>query len=620
VKPRLFAHDLKDGTIFVALNRGDVHYPMWGGMQSEDELRGEVGRLWAAAYDAKRPEIERLQRNDLLYQGHHFNIPSMNRQSVIPNLCFSTTETVVSDYIQSRPRPEPVPRRAMDRGRADRIAQFAQHLMDMDGFDYAFVQGARSKFKHGWNVTLVCFDQQSGMPYPKPWSVHDFYRDPAATSEENLEYFFLGTPVATRLLRQMFPKAAGEIQPDGIASPSYEAFVRPRYEMMRGSASNVISSVLSFSTGSGPLPSTTTKLIGPEGGGRVSADTTFLLQMFARDRTRIPVPYSGELVDKQTGARVPAVVRFYWEPLCESGWCCTQLTAGGKVLDSSPVDSCYDGMPVVFGRDYDLRPDYFEGLGEIDNIYSLNRSITRRMNLLNRSLEYEALPLLVIDRDAGADIDKNALGPGDRISKTRGSELKWLDFRGVSQHQFELLAMELRLLEMVSGVSDVQYGRRPAGIEAAAAIRELRSGARVRITAKESSMLRELSHLLKKLMVCAGKKLNRRYFFQSTRGEPTWIDPEELLDEYSIRFAIGTASVASRLELEERALGLFQAGLIDQEAALQDIDYRGREEVVARMRAQQMQEMQFQMAMAEKASKNGGGAGQPSRNPAEARR
>ena len=53
MKPRLFAHDLKDGTIFVALNRGDVHYPMWGGMQSEDELRGEVGRLWAAKSGGK---------------------------------------------------------------------------------------------------------------------------------------------------------------------------------------------------------------------------------------------------------------------------------------------------------------------------------------------------------------------------------------------------------------------------------------------------------------------------------------------------------------------------------------------------------------------------------------
>jgi hypothetical protein len=160
-----------------------------------------------------------------------------------------------------------------------------------------------------------------------------------------------------------------------------------------------------------------------------------------------------------------------------------------------------------------------------------------------------------------------------------------------------------RVMDTVSGVQDVSQGQRPAGIEAASAIRRLQEAAQTRVRGKESQAHDARARLLKKLMVCAGKKLQANLGFKGSSGAFVNMNPEDLLDQFEIRFAAGTGSVNGRASQEEKAMALFQSGAIDEQELLTAFDWKNREAVLQRLAVRREQEMMMAAATAA----NGGG-------------
>lgn len=621
----MFTYGLPDGSTFVAHERADYQYPLYGGAKSEEDLAAHVAKLWQDAYESKKPDTDELIRNEKLYSGFHYETPQSNRNNVVANLAFAAVEDVWPALIETRPRPEIVPHGIWSAEKAARMQAFAEWLMDRGWFDQAIRLGDRTKLKQGWNVHLIVFDHDTGMPYAKAYSNFNFYRDPAATSEESLQYYFLAAPVPTDVLRAQFPQRAADIHPDGIASPEYEATVRPYYENQRGNAAGVIGPLLSFSKATEPVPSTSTRLLAGTEFTQRHAQTTFLLQLFIRDRSYMRVPYKGSIA-LEDGTQVPGITKWFKEPCSPSGWTVVQMTASGKILDCGPLDPAFDGMNVVVGRDYDQRPYKFEGVGEIRIQAPVNRSFNRRYNLVNKSAEFETTPALLYDQGAGTDLQNRQVTPGESLKKQRGSEIKWLEHPGVSEQQFKMMELELRLWQMLTGNQDASQGRTPGGIEAASAFREMRMASQKRVRGKEPGLFDERAQLLKKLMVCAAKKLRRRIFFRASGGQLAFVDPDEVLEGWDIRFAQGSGTAYTRAEQEEKAVTMFQIGLIDQQAALEDLDYRRRGEVLTRAAAMREMELKLAEQQSQQGNKNEGSSGSNGStnggkpNPAEARR
>jgi hypothetical protein len=286
----------------------------------------------------------------------------------------------------------------------------------------------------------------------------------------------------------------------------------------------------------------------------------------------------------------------YWEPCSESGWTVVQMTSDGVILDESPLDTCFLGLPIVIGRDY-WHEGRFYGIGEIDNVLPINRAYNRRKRLLNRALEFEATPVLLVDRDIGSDFDASGMDPGDVIKANRGARAEFLSFQGPQSGQFELLQVERMDGDIVSGVHDVQSGRKPKGVESGVAMRALQEAGQTRIRGKERPGFHEQTILLKKMMYCAAKKLNRNIMYQTNGGQQLSISPQELLHEYDIRFAEGTGMATSKAALEEKLLNMYGMGLIDRQAVLEQSEIPGWQMIAQRMA------MMEQMA-AEQAAKN----------------
>jgi hypothetical protein len=618
------ANGIPPGSHFVADHRIVFDQDLLCGMTEED-FKGWVFRCFRAAYAAKKPETERLKTLEMYYSGFHFLDPQMNREMKVTNLCFSTVETVHPVMTEQTPRPEVVMRRQYTPDVASKLQEYACWLMDTTEFDLNHHLNTREKLKYGWCVHLLVVDPATGMCWPKPWSVFDFYKDPYARHEDEMEWFFLASPVPTAWLREHYPECAEEIFADNIASPAYDALERPYYDAFSaGGGYDSLDGIMGGHFGlEGPLYSGMTSdnsefggqpLVTPEEGRMQDTGTTFTLQMFVRDRRRIPVHYSGQIASQQQGeltfTYAPTAKNYVRnEPCSESGWVCIPVTASGALLKPHAVDACFLGAPIEIGRDY-AQAGRFYCPGEMDHIIPINRSINRRYNLLNRSLEFEAVPILLADSDSGVDIDQRAVEPGDVLKKVRGSSIQWLEFGGAAAQQFTLLNMEALDVDKVSGVQDVSQGRRPEGIEAASAIRNLQEAAQTRIRGKEGPAFIEYTRLLKKMMVATGKKCKQPIYFRARNGEQDSIDPAWLRYEYDIRFAKGSGTLLGRAANEDKYLQLAQTGLIDQQTALEAFDVPNIPTIMQRLAAQQL--IARNAAAAQNGgSKNGKGSPQP---------
>lgn len=571
----LFTQPIGDGRFFIAHNRLEPKIDPLRGM-SEEDFRGWFFERFREAYVAKKPETERLKLNELYYSGFHYTTPEQMRSMKITNLCFSTVETVHPVMTEMKPRPEIIPRRQYQEHEVTAIQEYAQWCMDSTQFDLNHHTNTREKLKHGWCVHLLVVDPDTGLCWGKPYSVFDFYPGAGTTNEDEMELFFLARPVSTAWLQERYPNLAERIRSDNIASPGYDVLQKPYFDLygMGGDYSSLDRIVTGgFHLEGEPDPGGARALI-PGGMERQdAAGTTFVVHGFFRDRRLMAVHWTGDIAapaeDGQSFVHTPSARNYVThEPYCESGWFSVPFTADGVMLDCGPLDPCFLGAPIEIGRDY-AQVGRFYCPGEQDHIIPINRSINRRYNMLNRSLEYESVPVMVADTDTGIDIDQRSVEPGDVLKKVRGSEIRWLEFRGAQAQQFELLALEQRDVDTVSGVHDVQQGRRPEGIEAAAAIRNLQNAAQTRIRGKEGPAFVEYARLLKKMMVATGRKAKAPIYFRGSNGMMTSVDPAWLTYEYDIRFAQGSGTALGRAMNEEKYLGLHGAGLIDQQTALE---------------------------------------------------
>jgi hypothetical protein len=354
--------------------------------------------------------------------------------------------------------------------------------------------------------------------------------------------------------------------------------------------------------------------------------TTFLLQMFARDYGKQPVTYDGDLMtpDHDDPERRPISTPYTHrtqEPRCDSGWCVITMTGTGKFLGPPdqpygclPLDDCFLGLPLVIGRDYPTS-DRFECKGELDDLISLQKAVNRRKWLLDRALEIAANPPVITHQNSGLSANTNIINGGDILRIRQGTDLKYLDYRGPAEWQFNMLAVDQRDFDTVGGAHDVTQGQRPAGIEAASAIENLQQAAQVRIRGKLPEMFREYGLLETKCLHAMGKKFAPSLRLRSSSGADFNLFADDLLDNFDVAFAEGTGTLLAREQAAAEAKELFQLGLVDEAYVWERLDLKGREALAERfaLRAQQQAQMQKEMAREQGGGRRGGVASNASR-------
>lgn len=604
-----FSKRFDDGRIFIADDRvtvGDLPYPK--NIENEDQLRTWVYDCYQKSFSAMVPEYARMRLLERYYSGFHYLDPNDNFNNEITNYAFSIVETVWPELVSERPRPVIRPRfgSITPYDRIKKHQKIASWCMDVTGFDRYRRMGMRSKLKYGWNVALMVGDPKTGLPFPKHWSNWHFMPNASATNPENMMFFHLSGPVARATVEAVFGQ---RVEADNYVSPSYRVMVQNYYDYYAardvdgGSALPWITKQIQDEAD--PVAAAADTWLVPGSGQRIQgADTVFLNQMIFRDLTKMKVAYSGTW-------RLPSGVQYQgiWEDeqyCCESGWRVATIAANGKVLQCKELDPAWGGENVVVGYDYQ-HEDRFFGQGELDAVLPKIRAINRQYHLLDQASEFELLPIIIRDQDSATDLSRSSFSPGETITKKRGSQVQVLDINGVGPHQFGLLERRMADVDVISGVHDVQQGQRPAGIEAAAAIRSLMSQALKRTTAKVPQYLDEMASIVTKQLTYMSKKLDRQLLAMSRDGQEMSISPDEFNYAFDLTFDYSTATAAGRQLREEQIFALFDRGIVDEQYVIEELELPGAAELVQRAMIRRQEELQIQLVAAVASGKNDGG-------------
>lgn len=584
---------LPDGSRFVASERHVPETPPFGAFgEDEDRLIEWAAEKWNLLFQLKRGETERLKTCESFYAGRHYFDAWDSRHNPVTNYCFSSVETVWPILTEVRPRPEPVPRRWMDADRIKRIANFATYKMDTSGFDRIFRICVRDLLKFGWCCPMIGWNS-NGTSAPRYLSPFDFYPDGSA-EEADLECFAIARPVSVRRLRALFPKVADKIQPDNIASPSYEVMVQPYLEEAgfggRIHMPQIMGTMPSTIMEGAAAATTSGHYVVDTGSFQTFGQTAFLVQLFVRDYTTMGVRYVGDRkIDHETGELSVPHSMTKQEPCCPSGWRMIPFLANGVLLDKPrPVDPSLSGIPLVIGRDYE-QGGRFYARGELDDIIPIQRDINRSDVLIARALELQADPPVKVSNDARISVDKSSVDGGELIRIARGAIMEYLQPNGVSEAHFERRALRRQDIQIVGGTPDALQGQRPVGVEAASAIRQLTDSAATRARAKGQGMLEWAALLLQKMMRADAMKSRETIYYKGQDGRDMWMNPSDLTPEdWDIRWARQSGSAQGEQDRKDLNMELLQLGVIDPEQVLSDLDYPNRGAILQRVGMQRM--------------------------------
>jgi len=283
-----------------------------------------------------------------------------------------------------------------------------------------------------------------------------------------------------------------------------------------------------------------------------------------------------------------------------------------------------------------VRNRQFYGVGEIEPYIPTQDLINRSLSVIYDYIATIVNPVWIVDNDSGVDVNKITNIIGQVIQKNPRSEVRRDQPPNLPPSVFNFYQMMRDLYDTQSGVHDITQGRKPAGITAAQAIDTLQEAAQTRIRLKERNMqhsLTQLGRLVIALMLQfyhnprmvrltgsdkwpeyfewfvedtgdGNYKYNKRsysYDQQSNQYRPNrnWEQSQKPSKGiFDIEVVAGTNLPWMKSQRSGLALQLAQAGMIDQKAVLDALEWKGKEEIINRMEQKKNQDMQAQAAAA----------------------
>jgi hypothetical protein len=300
------------------------------------------------------------------------------------------------------------------------------------------------------------------------------------------------------------------------------------------------------------------------------------------------------------------------------------VIANGVIIEDGPLPYAHQNIPFSRYVNYILPREFF-GISEVEQLESPQVTFNK---LLNFTLDYLTLmgnPIWVVDTAANIDTDNLVNSPGLIVEKEPGSEVR--REAGVQLQPFvlQLIDRMQSWFNDIAGTQDVTRGATPGSVTAAAAIEQLQEAARTRIRQKQRNLddyIRDFgrqytdivmeNYTTARVFRVTNDQGSSKYFkFSTKRSEETGGQlvatfqkfddqgrPEGMPQDFMVsgRFDVkvntGSSLPFTVADRENKALSLFDRGIIDVEEVLNVLDYPNKEQVLVRIQEQQAQAAQ----------------------------
>jgi hypothetical protein len=302
-----------------------------------------------------------------------------------------------------------------------------------------------------------------------PYSV---YPDPHGSNEDDIRYLIEARDASLYEIRQRFPERGhlveGEARTDSDSRPRIQGLeIVPQTNL---SATGV----------TGDWPGTASPgmppRFGPTPGTRTEdyTETARLLECWVKATKRVTSIIGGQRADID----IP-----YWQFVA---------IAGNVVLteDTSNPFS-HGGLPYI--RFPLAHTGEWWSIAMTEQILPALIALNRLLASLQINAELTGNPILLEDERAGTQRTKVINRPGSRITKSPGSEVRWLDPPRAGPDIFSLIAYYREAIDRALGISAVARGEAFRRREAAASVDAVQEASFVRIRSIVRSMERALS-------------------------------------------------------------------------------------------------------------------------------
>lgn len=300
------------------------------------------------------------------------------------------------------------------------------------------------------------------------------------------------------------------------------------------------------------------------------------------------------------------------------------IIAGGCIVEDG-ANPYIDGNHSFDGMEWGFNVDSAYGRNEVDLLESPQILFNKLLASVMENAIMMGNSIWVGDRDALLkDEWKNLINePGSVIQKKRGTDLHRESPPPLPAYLLGFGEMLVNGIEKLSGVTEVTEGRRPGQVTSGVAIESLAIMAQTTLRLKA----RQLESLIQRI----GQKLISRIFAYYTtdrvfnliddKGHPEYFtfqrkEIEKAIKERGITFqdyifkVVPTSSLAmTKWQKGLMATQLYQLGLIDEEAALDALEFPNRDLIMKRMSEKQAQQAELMTAIQQQGGNGGGGFG-----------
>ena len=275
-------------------------------------------------------------------------------------------------------------------------------------------------------------------------------------------------------------------------------------------------------------------------------------------------------------------------------------------------------------------PRRFYGEGEIEPLMEMQKYLNTIFANILKQVNLMSNPTWIKDSNCGITDEQISNIIGQILTKNPDTTIARIQGENIPESMLKLMQMLPSFVDTISGVHDITQGRKPTGITAAAAMETMQEAAQTRIRLKERNLQSALIQL-GTLIVSRIMQFVRepRVIKIDDGGQwPTYFefhiedvtDPETGMDKYrmvkteqnydenqqvytpsqtiasepteglfDIQVQTGTSMPYNKNQKAILSLKLFEAGLIDDEACLKDMDYPNYEQVLQRMNVKRQQ-------------------------------
>ena len=301
--------------------------------------------------------------------------------------------------------------------------------------------------------------------------------------------------------------------------------------------------------------------------------------------------------------------------------------ASGVKLEEGPLPFAHGEIPYSKYINYVLPREFF-GVSDVEQQESPQRVFNK---LINANLEIMGLmgnPVWVVSTDSGVDPHQLVNRTGLVVMEEPGSEVRRESGVQLSPAALSMIDRAESWFNGISGSQDITRGQAPGGVTAASAIEQLTEAARTRIRQKQRNLdmfLRDFGRQYTEIVLekyskprifrITNKEDSTKYFRMSVdkvtddlgeekhkailqqyiEHEDGTIVPDNELKEiliqgrFDVRVSTGSSLPFALADKEQKALNLFDRGIIDAEEVLKTVDYPNREAILDRLKQREQE-------------------------------